>query len=525
MTGEVKGNHSLRSTVLTSGLLLISLVLSAFAGVPVVSAQTPQYIAATPNYVNLGMNTSIAATAPAAGSYTMVVQAPNGTQYSLPLTFTAANIAVAQTNIFGNTTVGFKAMVNQVGLWSVYLEQGTTVVSSNTFAVTNKLNIFFTMIVAGGCVFVPGGSRGQEMLAQFHITYVSNGATAQNAATWVNKTFTRHAMTVKYTLPDKTVATATLHASTATTWNQPWYQGHVWPAWNASWVGNYYPQLNATDQYGNTLTWTYSGYPVPIAAATLSTTVSLTDAKSGALVAGLYNGQSAIVTANILYVATPGVGVVAGFVSSLDTATRGGVVTALVGYGPYNATSGTFGAKNLPGGLIATVPMTYSATTKLWTGPLNIATLPALVNATAYSVVISSHDKASPANTGFANLAVPPFSALNSPTTTSTSASVSTTTATVTGPTTTATATVTGPTTTSTATATVSGPTTTATSVSVVTSTKTSVSTNVQTNTQIPWWAYALIIVFLVEIGIPVGYMMRSAVGGKQQASPQEPPV
>jgi len=46
------------------------------------------------------------------------------------------------------------------------------------------------------------------------------------------------------------------------------------------------------------------------------------------------------------------------------------------------------------------------------------------------------------------------------------------------------------------------------------------VSTNVQTTTQIPWWAYALIVVFLVEIGIPVGYMMRSATGGKQQASP-----
>jgi len=32
----------------------------------------------------------------------------------------------------------------------------------------------------------------------------------------------------------------------------------------------------------------------------------------------------------------------------------------------------------------------------------------------------------------------------------------------------------------------------------------------------IPWWAYALIVAFLVEIGIPIGYVMRSASGGKQ---------
>jgi len=32
----------------------------------------------------------------------------------------------------------------------------------------------------------------------------------------------------------------------------------------------------------------------------------------------------------------------------------------------------------------------------------------------------------------------------------------------------------------------------------------------------VPWWAYALIVAFLVEIGIPIGYMMRSAAGGNK---------
>jgi len=479
------------------------------------------------------MNTSILATAPAAGSYTVVVQSPTGTQFTTTDTFTSAG--QVQATIFGNATVGFKAAATQTGTWSIFLEgpgAATTVVSSSTFLVTSQLNISFDMIVAGACMFVPGGARGVEMLAQFHVTYASNGLTAENAATWVNKTFTTHAATVKYSLPDHTVATATLHAPSATTWSQAWYQGHVWPTWNSSWVGNYYPQANATDQYGNTGTFLYAGYPYPIAAATLTTTITLSDAKSGLTVPALANGQSDILTANILYTnPVTGAGTVAGFAGPLDTAVRGGVVTALVGYGPYNATSGNFGAKNLPGGLIASVPMTYSTTTKTWSGPFTIGTLPALVNATAYSIVVSSHDKAQPANTGLSTFSILPVTAVSVGTSTG-SGSVSTTTATTTatatvsvtgptstvsvpGPTSTTTATVTGPTTTSMSTTTVAGPasTTTATSVSVVTSTRTSVLTNTQTTTQVPWWAYLLLVVFLVEIGIPVGYVMRSASG------------
>ncbi len=405
--------HALRSkALLTSGLLLLmTLAISAVAGVPAVSAQT-QYIVATPDYINLGMNTTIAATAPAAGSYTVIVQAPSGTQYTLGFTFTAAG--QVQNAIFGNASVGFKAVANQVGTYGIFLEQGSTVVSSTTLLVTGQVNVSFDMLMAGACVFVPGGSRGQEMLAQFHITYASNGATVENAATWVNKTFTTHGALVTYTLPDGTVATASLHAPSATTWHQAWYQGHVWPTWNSSWVGNYYPTVKASDQYGNAATYTYSGYPYPIAAATLTTAISLSDAKTGQLVTGLYNDQSVIVSANIQYT-NPLVGAdtVKGFAGPLDAATRGGVVTAVVGWGPYNTTSGTFGTAKLPGGLIAEVPMTYSTTTDVWTGPLNIGTLPTLVNATAYEVIITSHDSAQPANTGFATFNVPPETAVS----------------------------------------------------------------------------------------------------------------
>jgi len=535
MTGGAIRKHALGSKALISGLLLlVSLAFSALAGVPAVSAASPQYVVATPNYINLGMNTTITATAPAAGAYQLVVQAPSGTQYTTVLNFNSAGQTFSE--IFGNATVGFNQAVTQAGTWDVFLQQGGIVASSTTFLVTSKLNISFDMIVAGACIFVPGGSRGQEMLAQFHVTFASNGVVAENAPTWVNKTFTTHGATVTFTLPDGTSATASLHAASATTWNQAWYQGHVWPTWNTSWVGNYAPTVKASDASGNTGTYTYSGYPYPIAAATFTTTISLADAKTAAPVTGLYNGQSAIVTANILYTnPLTGADTVSGFAAPLDTATRGGVVTAEVGWGPYNATSGAFGNAKVPGGLIATVPMTYSTTTKVWTGPLTIGTLPTLVNATAYSVVVSSHDKAQPPNTGFATYNLPP--ATLQPTgsvSTVTSTAVSTTTVGGTGATTTITSTVAGSgstatvtstapgaTVTSTApgatvTSTVPGATSTATAISVVTSTHTSVLTNTQTTTSIPWWAYALIVVFLVEIGIPVGYMMKSVSGGKQ---------
>jgi len=505
----------------------MSLGICAVAGVPAVSAQTPQYVVATPNYINLGMNSSIAVTAPAAGTYTVAVQAPSGTQYTVNFNFNAPG--QVESEIFGNTTVGFNTAFTQVGTYGVFLEQGGNVFSSTTIVVTNKVNISFTMIYAGLCTINTGGTRGDEMLAQFHITYVSNGAFVQNASTWVKKVFTINAAKVTYTLPDGTIAPAKYHAGSSGTWPQPWYTGHVWPSWNSSWVtSNYQPTIKVTDQFGNTGTYKYVGYAYIITPITFGTTISLSDATTGAPVTGLYNGQSVIVTANIIY--PQAANTVAGTAGPLDTAARGGVITAAVGWGPYNSTTGAFGNSKVPGGLVATVPMTYSSTTKVWTGPLNIATLPTLVGATAYEVVVSSHDSAQPPNTGFATLNVPPATlqpVTGAATTTITTTSVSTTTVggagatatttvTSTAPGLTGTATVTSTASGSTITSTVPGSTSTATSVSVVTSSKTTVITQTQTTTSIPWWAYALIVAFLVEIGIPIGYMMKSVAGGQK---------
>ena len=68
-----------RSKALT--LPLIGMVAFLFAAIPNASAAT-QYVTATPGYVNLGMTTSITVTSPSAGTFTVVVAKPDGSQAS-----------------------------------------------------------------------------------------------------------------------------------------------------------------------------------------------------------------------------------------------------------------------------------------------------------------------------------------------------------------------------------------------------------------------------------------------------------
>ena len=95
-----------------------------------------------------------------------------------------------------------------------------------------------------------------------------------------------------------------------------------------------------------------------------------------------------------------------GSLPPLTSATRGGSVTALVGWGYYNATSGTFGGAKNAGGQIALVSMTYTGKNGLWEGNFSSTSVPALTPGTAYEVVVSSKDKANPPNTGLATVKV-----------------------------------------------------------------------------------------------------------------------
>ena len=132
-----------------------------------------------------------------------------------------------------------------------------------------------------------------------------------------------------------------------------------------------------------------------ITAATLSTSIQMIDVKTSAPVASIYPGESITISATVTYPtnAEP----TSGFVTGLDSVVRGGVASAVVGYGAYNATTGTF-----KGGDLATVKLTNTnGANGTWTGQFVVpASLPTLPAGSSFAVSVISSDKANPSNTG-----------------------------------------------------------------------------------------------------------------------------
>jgi hypothetical protein len=357
-------------------MVVIAILALTIVATPSVSAQA-QYVEVTPGYINLGMVTSVLVTAPAAGSYAVIVQQPNGTKASLSFAPTSAGQLLNAT--YGNSTLGFKGVVNQVGTYQVFLEQGSNVISSASFYATNKLLIELEMVTGGTCDFVSGIARGQTMFPHTFVTYASNGAP------WTN---TEKGASIKYLAPTGQWTTGI--------WDS---FGHAWkinlkPNWNYTYVGPWIPKINASDAAGNVGKFTGSTYS--ISPAELSTQIAVLNATSGLPVTSLVNGQTVTIRATITY--PKSIENAPGFVGTLNT-TRGGFVAAEVGWGYYNMTSGTFGGPKKPGALLGDVPMTYFNGT--WTGPFVSSSLPTLPAKASYLVVVSSRDSASPANTGF----------------------------------------------------------------------------------------------------------------------------
>lgn len=399
----------------TGSALLVSTALLLLAPfVSLAHAQT-QIVTASPGYINLGMTTSIGMTSPAAGQYTVVVVKPNGASVSLPFTFTSAG--QTQNATFGNATSGFGAAVSSVGTYNVFVEQGSQVLGTTSFYATNKLVVTMSMVNGGECTYVGGVTRGEKMFPRFSITYASNGQLLTNNTAGIG---------VSFTLPTGAVSTAGWDSGAHL------FVGKVFPNWNYTSVGTWDPKANVTTAAGNVGSFAYTGSPFTIAPAQLSTSIQLIDSKTGQVVTSIYSGENLTIDATITYPtnAEP----VTGFVGPLDTTSRGGVVSAQIGYGYYNASALTFGggAKN-PGTLMTTVPMAYSGANGTWTGNYVVGSLPALPAGALFQVVVNSHDSASPSNTGLGSLSVGPSiggggAASSSTTTSSPSTSTYTTT-------------------------------------------------------------------------------------------------
>ena len=364
----------------------ITLLLAPVVTLPA-NAQT-QVVSASPGYINLGMTTSVSVTAPASGTYSLVVQKPSGAKFDANLSFTEAG--QSQNATFGNATSGFKTLVDQVGTYNVFLEQGTETVGSTSFYSTNKLIVTMDMVVAGTCIFVQGISRGEQFVPRFYAHYASNDAPL---------TASVRGASINFTTPSGQVE------------NAPWdsysslFDNAVSPNWNYTFVGSWNPEVNASDGYGNFGTFKYMGSPFVITPAQLSTSIALVDTSTGHNLTSLANGEGMTIMATITYPtnAEP----VTGFVAPLSPA-RGGAVAAEVGWGYYNTTSGAFGGGKTEGALLGTVPMTYSGHNGTWTGQFESASLPALPAGATYEVVVSSKDSASPVNEGFAMAQIAP---------------------------------------------------------------------------------------------------------------------
>ncbi len=375
-------------------ILLISSILTAVTLAPLATAQV-QYVSASRGVVNLGMTTGITVTAPAAGVYNVVVVLPDKSQASLTLAFTAAGQNL--TEIFGNTTRGFKTAVTQVGTYNVFLEQAGVVVSSTAFYATNKLNVAIDFVNGGLCDYIAGAPRGTKIFPRFYVTYASTGAPLNKSSK----------VSVTFTLPDNTTSTAGYHRPT-TEAPVPYgfYIGKFYPNWNFTAVGPWSLTAHISDGLGNNATYVYVGPPFELTPAQFDTSVLLVDNSTSQAVGGFYSGQTVKISANVTYpsITEP----VPGFVAPLDVSVHGGAVKASIGWGFYNTTTGTFGGGKSPGGLIASVPLSYSGHNGTWAATFKVPNLPSIAAGSSYEVVLTASDKASPANAGMALVDVPP---------------------------------------------------------------------------------------------------------------------
>ena len=273
--------------------------------------------------------------------------------------------------------------------------------ASTTFLATNKLNVLMDMVNGGTCVYINGATRGTKMFPRFYVSYASTGALFTNV--------TKGAF-VTYTLPDGTKANATWHkANTISQSTVGFFIGTYQPTWNSAFVGPWNPTAVIGDAAGNSATYKYVGSPFVISPVTLSTSITLVNSNNNQTLTGLANGTSGTIFAIIAY--PTNAEAVPGFVAPLDSSIRGGVVTAQVGWGYYNTTSGTFGSAKNPGGQIAQVTMTYTGKSGIWAGNFSASSVPAIKSDASYEVIVSSKDKASPSNTGFAIANVAPATA------------------------------------------------------------------------------------------------------------------
>src|SRR3990172_7771543 len=389
-------------------LLAVGLAGTPYLARPVTAgALDPHVVAfgASPSYINLAMTTTVTveiSSSYGAGldNYLATVFAPGGGTATAWYNFTAiGSLSV----IYGDSTSGFNASVNLVGIYELQLEyfDGTafSLAAVAQFSATDQLLVVTEAATASNeftdvhnCPIAQEFQRGGEVIARAYVRYASTGEI-------VNGTRVHSA---RGNIP------GTLFGLTKTLSWQNVYQfwrAAFFPTWNQS-TGVIVFTADASDGRGNR--GTGSSFPSGLTAWKVTPAVLKVVPRvlngSGAEAVVFEPGDTVRVEARVTYESHNAHN--RAFPGPLN-ATRGGQVTAVLGYGAFNGTSSQFATT------VATLTLAHNAATENWSAEYVVKDADPL--RADLQVYISAADGAgSPPNTGkvfttmFAFQAAPP---------------------------------------------------------------------------------------------------------------------
>ena len=377
--------------VLAMVVAAMSLVLaSPLAAADIVDPNVTGF-AATPSYVNLNMTTSVAVTLGSVrggglDDYLVTVTKPGGSGASAWYNFSAVGTISRQ---YGNTGSDFATWIDEPGTYELRLDYfdgaAFTLAASSQLLATDELIVTTEAATASNeftdvhnCPIAQEFQRGGEIIGRAYVTYASTGD-------FVNGTQTPSA---------KGNITGTLLGQTKVlTWQNVY---HFWraayfPTWNQS-TGVIVFTADASDGRGNrgagsSFAFGLTAWKIIPAVLKVVPRV-LNESGAGAVV--FEPGDTVRVEARVTYESHNSHN--RAFPGPLN-ATRGGQVTAVLGYGAFNATSGLFATT------VATLTLAHNAATENWSAEYVVKDADPL-RADLQVYISASEGAGSPPNTG-----------------------------------------------------------------------------------------------------------------------------
>lgn len=376
------------------GLVAGILLLAVFVGTPSASAEiVDTYVlrfASVPSFVNLNFTSAIEVeigTSYGAGqdNYLVTVTAPSGRTSAVWYNFTGLGTLA---RVYGDDASDFAALIDQVGSYTLRLEHfdGAAFAPAAYAMLVATDRLFVTVEAASAsneytdvhnCPIAQEFQRGGEVIARAYVYYASNGEFVNGTDTpSANGNITGTAFGLTQTLRWQNV----YHF-----WRWAWF-----PAWDQA-IGVFNFTAQASDGQGNHGTGYSPEFGLTawkINPAILKVVPRILNG-TGSETVTFQPGDTVVIAARVTYEGHNAHN--RAFPGPLN-ATRGGAVTAVLGYGPYNASSGQFGTT------LATLTMAHDAVTENWTATYQVKATDSLRS--DLQVVIKASDGTSPSNTG-----------------------------------------------------------------------------------------------------------------------------